>query len=127
MQLDEVLHDLEWSISDGAAFEQRLFDEFLALESANVHSIIQSEEQVNELSSSLDQSISSLASMDQWFAYYNSQLRLLRQNSQQIEFKNNRIQIQTQNQKLLLETVEALLVRSSIWMLRPCGVLTGLH
>ncbi|TPX63540.1 hypothetical protein SpCBS45565_g06534 [Spizellomyces sp. 'palustris'] len=110
LDMDEVLNDFNWEASgDAAALEARLISELHALEAANVHAIISSEEQANKVVSQLDHAIWELDQIDEWISRYTHLLDSMGQDVHQIEVRHKGMQIASHNQKLLLAEVEAVL------------------
>ncbi|KAJ3159822.1 Exocyst complex component 1 [Geranomyces michiganensis] len=110
VNLDEVLETFNWHVSgDAAALEARLLTELHALEAANVHAIISSEEQANMVVNQLDQAILHLDQIDEWISHYTQLLDSMGQDVHQIEVRHKGMQIVSANQKLLLTEVEAIL------------------
>ncbi|KAJ3151312.1 Exocyst complex component 1 [Geranomyces variabilis] len=110
VNLDEVLETFNWHVSgDATALEARLLTELQALEAANVHAIISSEEQASIVVNQLDQSILHLDLIDEWISHYTQLLDSMGQDVHQIEVRHKGMQIVSANQKLLLTEVEAIL------------------
>ncbi|KAJ3047464.1 hypothetical protein HK097_011510, partial [Rhizophlyctis rosea] len=110
INLDEVLQDFNWQAGGNAAdLEARLTKELQALEAANVHAIIQSEEQANIVVEELENAILQLDQIDEWLVHYTHLLDSMGQDVHQIEVRNKGMQIASANQKLLLEEVDKLL------------------
>ncbi|TPX59726.1 hypothetical protein PhCBS80983_g02258 [Powellomyces hirtus] len=110
VNLDEVLTDFHWHASgDAAALEAKLLTELQALEAANVHAIISSEEQANLVVNQLDHAILQLDQIDEWISHYTQLLDSMGQDVHQIEVRHKGMQIASANQKTLLAEVEAIL------------------
>ncbi|KAJ3295740.1 Exocyst complex component 1 [Borealophlyctis nickersoniae] len=110
VNLDEVLSDFNWHASgDAADLEARLLTELQALEAANVHAIIQSEDQANLVVEQLEGAILQLDQIDEWLGHYTHLLDSMGQDVHQIEIQTKGMQIASANQKLLLQEVQKLL------------------
>ncbi|KAI9015084.1 exocyst complex component Sec3-domain-containing protein [Gaertneriomyces semiglobifer] len=110
VDLDEVLNDFNWQASrDAAALEARLLEELQALEVANVHAIISSEEHANNVVGQLDKALSQLGEIEEWISHYTRMLDAMGQDVHQIEISHKGMQITSENQKLLLKEVETVL------------------
>ncbi|KAI8826808.1 exocyst complex component Sec3-domain-containing protein [Fimicolochytrium jonesii] len=110
IDLGEVLNDFDWEASgDAAALETRLVTELQALEAANVHAIIGSEEQANLVVDQLDHAILQLDQIDEWISHYTQLLDSMGQDVHQIEIRHKGMQIAAANQKALLKEVESIL------------------
>lgn len=115
MNVEELLQDFDWQGSGNAdKLEERLLDELGALEAANIHSIIESDERVNTVISQLEKAIAELDSMDSMLTIYAAELSSMGDDISHIEGQNRGLQVQTANQKALLYEVERLLQTISI-------------
>ena len=71
VNIHEVLSDYDWKVSsEAAALEGRLYDELLALDAANIHALIQSEDQANAVITQVDRTIIELDEIDKWLTEY---------------------------------------------------------
>ncbi|TPX31547.1 hypothetical protein SmJEL517_g05166 [Synchytrium microbalum] len=112
INLDEVLSDFDWNVGgDAAALEARLYNELLALEAANVHAIIGSEDQASAVVVQIDKTLQELSNIEQWLAHYTGRLNSMGQDVHQIEMKNKGMQVVAANQKGLVTEMEKLLAR----------------
>ncbi|KAI8811526.1 exocyst complex component Sec3-domain-containing protein [Cladochytrium replicatum] len=110
IDLEEVLSGFNWEAGgDAADLELRLNAELQALEAANVHAIIQSEEQANVVIENIEKALTELEVLEDWLAHYTNLLDRMGQDVHQIEAKNNAMQIASVNQKLLMAELEKLL------------------
>ncbi|KAI8903121.1 exocyst complex component Sec3-domain-containing protein [Gorgonomyces haynaldii] len=110
IDLDLMLNDFNWQASgDAAALEERLITELQALEAANVHDIIQSEERANAIVEQIEKSLQDLGTIEQWLLKYTKLLQAMGQDVHQIEAQNKGMQVVTNNQKQLLLEIETLL------------------
>ena len=78
IDLDAMLHDFNWQASgDAAALEHRLISELSALEAANVHDIIQSEERANQVVEQINVSLNELNHIEEWLLKYTRLLQVI--------------------------------------------------
>ncbi|KAJ3120611.1 hypothetical protein HK098_004457 [Nowakowskiella sp. JEL0407] len=104
INLSEVLDGFNWNIGGNAAdLELRLNAELQALEAANVHAIIQSEEQGNIVVQHIQAALQELEVVDQWIQHYTSHLNRMGQDVHQIESRNNSMQVTSMNQRSSLQ------------------------
>lgn len=78
IDLDIMLNDFNWKASgDASALEARLISELQALEKANVHDIIQSEERANSVVQQIQYSLKELTHIDEWLITYTRLLEVI--------------------------------------------------
>ncbi|KAF9150156.1 hypothetical protein BG015_008033 [Linnemannia schmuckeri] len=115
MNLEELLYDMELTNNeDGVALETRLMNELAALETANVYSIIESDDRIKDVMAELDKGIEELDDMDNWLFLYRQELDSMGDDIRQIESQNRGLQVQTSNQASLLRELENLLISITI-------------
>ncbi|CAL1695070.1 unnamed protein product [Somion occarium] len=117
--VEEMLEGYEWTSDDvlvgkavrgtGDQIEARLIDELMALEKANIHSFIESDDRVNIVLKYLDDAISELDTMDSIVASYKIHLNAVSDDIAFIQSQRRGLQVQTQNQRALLGELEQLL------------------
>ncbi|KAI0048330.1 hypothetical protein FA95DRAFT_1490994 [Auriscalpium vulgare] len=117
--VEEMLEGYEWASDDifgrnrskGAVdqIEARLLDELMALDKANVHSFIESDDRVGLVLKFLDEAIVELDSMDGLVSSYKIHLNAVNDDISFIQSQNRGLQVQTQNQRALLSELENLL------------------
>ncbi|THH33432.1 hypothetical protein EUX98_g736 [Antrodiella citrinella] len=117
--VEEMLEGYEWAsenILSGKAvrgtadqIQARLLDELMALEKANIHSFIESDDRVNTVLKYLDDALAELDSMDSIVASYKIHLNVVNDDIVYIQSQNRGLQVQTQNQRALLSELEELL------------------
>ncbi|KAH9937263.1 exocyst complex component Sec3-domain-containing protein [Fomitopsis serialis] len=117
--MEEMLEGYEWATDDimgrrsmtGAAdrMEARLLDELMALDKANIHSFIESDDRVNIVLKFLDDSISELDNMDSVISSYKIHLNAVNEDIGYIQSQNRGLQVQIQNQRALMDELEELL------------------
>ncbi|KAG0167424.1 hypothetical protein DFQ30_006068 [Apophysomyces sp. BC1015] len=119
MNVEELLADFNWKASgNAAALEKRLLGELYALEAANVHAIIQSDERVRSVIEEIDRAVNELDSMESWLLLYSAELNSMGDDIREIESQNRGLQILTGNQHNLISELDNLL--SSISIPRAC-------
>ncbi|RCH95031.1 hypothetical protein CU098_005301 [Rhizopus stolonifer] len=115
MNVEELLTDFNWKASgNAAALEKRLLGELHALEAANVHAIIQSDERVRSIVEHIDKSLEELDSMESWLSLYGAELNSMGDDIREIETQNRALQILNQNQHMLITELDGLLSAISI-------------
>ncbi|KAG0068986.1 hypothetical protein BGZ89_003740 [Linnemannia elongata] len=115
MNLEELLYDMELANNeDGVALETRLMKELASLETANVYSIIESDDRIKDVMAELDKGIEELDDMDNWLFLYRQELDSMGDDIRQIESQNRGLQVQTSNQASLLRELENLLISITI-------------
>ncbi|KAJ3320672.1 hypothetical protein HDV06_005080 [Boothiomyces sp. JEL0866] len=108
VDLDVILSDFNWNAKgDAAALEAKLVSELQALEAANVHDIIQSEEQANKVVCQIDTTLQGLTQIENWLSYYTGLLEKMGNDVHQIEAQNKGMQQTASNQKALLQELES--------------------
>ncbi|KAI9496495.1 exocyst complex component Sec3-domain-containing protein [Zychaea mexicana] len=119
MNVEELLADFNWKTSgNAAALEKRLLGELHALEAANVHAIIQSDERVRSVIDQIDAALHELDSMDSWLLLYSAELNSMGDDIREIESQNRGLQILAQNQHSLVRELDDLL--NAITIPRSC-------
>ncbi|KAI0286899.1 exocyst complex component Sec3-domain-containing protein [Russula aff. rugulosa BPL654] len=117
--VEEMLEGYEWASDDilgrmrgrGAVdqIEARLLDELMALEKANIHSFIETDDRVTLVLKFLDEAINELDNMDGLVSSYKIHLNAVNEDISFIQSQNRGLQVQTQNQRSLLRELEQLL------------------
>jgi hypothetical protein len=75
VDLGSILSDFNW-IGDAAALEATLVSELQALEAANVHDIIQSEERANGVITRVEHALQELQQIEDWLEQYTDLLQV---------------------------------------------------
>ncbi|EIE80531.1 hypothetical protein RO3G_05236 [Rhizopus delemar RA 99-880] len=115
MNVEELLTDFNWKANGNATvLEKRLLGELHALEAANVHAIIQSDERVRSIVDHIDKSLAELDSMESWLSLYAAELNSMGDDIREIEIQNRALQILNTNQLSLITELDALLSAISI-------------
>ena len=108
IDFDSILEDFKWSYgADVAALELSLVTELNALEAANVHALVQSESQANEVASLIDKSMKELSEIEKWLKHYTGQLEKMGHDVHQIEAQNKGMQVVAENERRLIDEIES--------------------
>ncbi|KIK07465.1 hypothetical protein K443DRAFT_673379 [Laccaria amethystina LaAM-08-1] len=117
--VEEMIEGYEWASEDvisrkttkGAVdlIEARLLDELMALEKANIHSFLESDDRIGMVMKFMDDAISELDSMDSLISTYKIHLNAASDDILFIQSQNRGLQVQTQNQRALLGELQNLL------------------
>jgi Skp family chaperone for outer membrane proteins len=117
--VEEMLEGFEWASDDffgkknakGAAdlVEARLLDELIALEKANIHSFVESDDRVALVMNLLEEAITEVDAMDSLISSYKIHLNAVGDDISFIQSQRRGLQVQTQNQRALLSELENLL------------------
>ncbi|KAH7885936.1 exocyst complex component Sec3-domain-containing protein [Phlebopus sp. FC_14] len=119
ISVEEMLEGYDWASDDmfgrksakGAAdlVEARLLDELMALEKANIHSFLESDDRVNIVIKYLDEAIEEIGAIDSLMSSYKIHLNAVGDDISFIQSQRRGLQVQTQNQSGLLSELENLL------------------
>ncbi|PWZ03105.1 hypothetical protein BCV70DRAFT_197338 [Testicularia cyperi] len=120
--VEEMLEGFEWRNAGGRIFggaasgkgtadviEARLLDELSALDSANIHAIIESDDRVALVVQHMEEALSHLDMMDSMIAGFKVQLNARADDISHIESQNRGLQVQTSNQRTLMAEIENLI------------------
>ncbi|KAG7450696.1 uncharacterized protein BT62DRAFT_927969 [Guyanagaster necrorhizus] len=117
--VEEMIEGYEWASEDiigrktarGAAemIEARLLDELMALEKANIHSFLESDDRIGIVLKYMDEAITELDSIGSLIQSYKVHLNAVGDDISYIQSQNRGLQVQTQNQHALLAELENLL------------------
>ncbi|KAG2045028.1 exocyst complex component Sec3-domain-containing protein [Suillus americanus] len=117
--VEEMLEGFEWASDDffgkknakGAAdlVEARLLDELIALEKANIHSFVESDDRVALVMNLLEEAVTEVDAMDSLISSYKIHLNAVGDDISFIQSQRRGLQVQTQNQRTLLSELENLL------------------
>ncbi|KAI1789802.1 exocyst complex component Sec3-domain-containing protein [Ganoderma leucocontextum] len=117
--VEEMLEGYEWASDDilgrraltGTVeqIEARLLDELMALDKANIHSFIESDDRVVTVLKFLDDAINELDNMESVMSSYKIHLNAVSDDIAYIQGQGRGLQVQTQNQRALLDELEELL------------------
>ncbi|KAF8917639.1 exocyst complex component Sec3-domain-containing protein [Mucidula mucida] len=117
--VEEMIEGYEWASEDvfgrktarGAAelIEARLLDELMALEKANIHSFLESDDRIGVVLKFMDEAITELDNMGSLVSSYKIHLNAVGDDISHIQSQNRGLQVQTQNQKSLLAEIENLM------------------
>ncbi|GJE97072.1 exocyst complex component Sec3-domain-containing protein [Phanerochaete sordida] len=121
--VEEMLEGYEWASSDmlGSAgrgsinqIEARLIDELMALDKANIHSFIESDDRVNTVLQYLDDALKELDTLDSVISSYKIHLNAVNEDITFIQSQGSGLQVQTDNQRLLLHELEDMLQTADV-------------
>ncbi|KAG6889916.1 hypothetical protein C0992_003620 [Termitomyces sp. T32_za158] len=117
--VEDMIEGYEWASDDvlmrkssrGAAdlIEARLLDELMALEKANIHSFLESDDRIGIVLKYLDEAVLELDDMDSLVSSYKIHLNTVNDDILYIQSQNRGLQVQTQNQRALLAELRTLL------------------
>ncbi|KQK14130.1 exocyst complex component SEC3A [Brachypodium distachyon] len=112
--MEALLDTYVMGIGEADAFSERLKQELVALEAANVYQLLESEPLIEEVLQGLDAASATVDDMDEWLRIFNLKLRHMREDISSIESRNNGLEMQSVNNKGLVEELEKLLERLRI-------------
>ncbi|KAI9254224.1 exocyst complex component Sec3-domain-containing protein [Sporodiniella umbellata] len=115
MNVEELLTDFNWKATGNASvLEGGLLKELHALEDANVHAIIESDDRAKSIVGHIDKSLAELDSMESWLSLYAAELNSMGDDIREIEIQNRALQILNSNQLSLISELDRLLNAISI-------------
>ncbi|WWC85953.1 uncharacterized protein L201_000823 [Kwoniella dendrophila CBS 6074] len=91
------------------AIEGRLLDELAALDSANIHAFLESDDRIAQVLGHIDEALLELDDIDLQITGYKMQLNAVSDDISFIESQNRGLQVQTSNQQALLDELRQLL------------------
>lgn len=112
--MEALLDTYVMGIGEADAFSERLKQELVALEAANVYQLLESEPLIEEVLQGLDTASAAVDDMDEWLRIFNLKLRHMREDISSIESRNNGLEMQSVNNNGLVEELEKLLERLRI-------------
>uniref|UniRef100_A0A8R7Q2P5 Exocyst complex component Sec3 PIP2-binding N-terminal domain-containing protein n=1 Tax=Triticum urartu TaxID=4572 RepID=A0A8R7Q2P5_TRIUA len=112
--MEALLDTYVMGIGEADAFSERLKQELVALEAANVYQLLESEPLIEEVLQGIDAASATIDDMDEWLRIFNLKLRHMREDISSIESRNNGLEMQSVNNKGLVEELEKLLERLRI-------------
>ncbi|GJM95890.1 hypothetical protein PR202_ga12676 [Eleusine coracana subsp. coracana] len=112
--MEALLDTYVMGIGEADAFSERLKQELVALEAANVYQLLESEPLIEEVLQGLDAASATVDDMDEWLRIFNLKLRHMREDIASIESRNNGLEMQSVNNKGLMEELDKLLERLRI-------------
>ncbi|WVQ93808.1 hypothetical protein IAU59_000886 [Kwoniella sp. CBS 9459] len=124
--VEELLEGFDWtagtsanglsSLGEGSkkksgadAIESRLLDELGALDSANIHAFLESDDRIAQVLGHIDEALLELDDIDLQITGYKMQLNAVSDDISFIESQNRGLQVQTSNQQALLNELRQLL------------------
>ncbi|KAJ3238126.1 hypothetical protein HDU77_011556, partial [Chytriomyces hyalinus] len=113
--MDELLGGFNWQVNgDAADLERKLESELQALEAANVHEIIEGEEQADQVIADIDNTLHELETIDKWLLHYTTLLDKMGQDVHSVEVRNKALQVTSTNQKLLLQEIDSIVSKMKL-------------
>ncbi|OAY78855.1 Exocyst complex component SEC3A [Ananas comosus] len=113
-EMEALLGTYVMGIGEAEAFSERMKRELLALEAANVHSLLENEPLMEEVLQGLEAASACVDDMDEWLRIFNVKLRHMREDIASIESRNNKLEMQSVSNKALIEELDKLLERLRI-------------
>nr|XP_019014642.1 exocyst protein [Kwoniella pini CBS 10737]OCF53423.1 exocyst protein [Kwoniella pini CBS 10737] len=121
--VEEMLEGFDWTAGLNApngvvgerkkggadAIEGRLLDELAALDSANIHAFLESDDRIAQVLGHIDEALLELDDIDLQITGYKMQLNAVSDDISFIESQNRGLQVQTSNQQALLNELRQLL------------------
>ncbi|XP_033111191.1 exocyst complex component 1-like isoform X2 [Anneissia japonica] len=106
--LKKMMNECDFAIGNAEAFMERLSNDLSVLDGDNIHSIIESQQEVARLMNLLDDSLRVVNKLETKLNDYDEMLEGVRAHMDVMEQKDSSIQVQNQNQQKLLTELEAL-------------------
>lgn len=103
--------EVENTINNAEAFTEKLSRDLATMDTSNIHDIMASEQQVNDLMQTLQLAIDEAFRMESRIVYYESLLKNVRDIVQKVEKKEAIVQTYKDNNKRLLSELEDLVVK----------------
>ncbi|KAG0604793.1 hypothetical protein M758_9G008200 [Ceratodon purpureus] len=100
--MDALLGMYVMGIDEADVFSERLKKELTALDTANVHAILENAPLVDEVTEQLDTAMGNIEDMEEWLGTINVKLRYMREDIASIESRNNSLETQARNSTSLL-------------------------
>ncbi|KAL6660621.1 hypothetical protein ACP70R_001656 [Stipagrostis hirtigluma subsp. patula] len=107
--IEALLGNYVMAIGEAEAFSERMKRELVALESANVYALMETESVVEEVLQGLEIASICVEDMDEWLGIFNIKLRHMREDIQSIEWRNNRLELQSVSNVALIDELDKLL------------------
>ncbi|CAG9460301.1 unnamed protein product [Pedinophyceae sp. YPF-701] len=107
--LEELMGVFDMGVSSLGTFRQRLQQELVALEAANVHATLEGGDLASRVAHTIQVSEGSLEDLEQWLGIFNVKLKHMQGDVSTIEAWNNLLETQSQNHRKLLERISELL------------------
>ncbi|TKW00418.1 hypothetical protein SEVIR_8G107200v4 [Setaria viridis] len=107
--IEALLGNYVMAIGEAEAFSERMKRELVALESANVYALMETESVVEEVLQGLEIASICVEDMDEWLGIFNIKLRHMREDIQSIEWRNNRLELQSDSNVALIDELDKLL------------------
>lgn len=108
--IDEAIRDFKWTAHAGVdSLAARLQDELAMLESSNIHTMVESDERMDDLMAKLDRGILQCDDMANLLTIYEFELGTVSDHIKHIESQSQGLQVETANQKSLVEEISRVL------------------
>ncbi|XP_071489037.1 exocyst complex component 1-like [Diadema antillarum] len=107
--LERMMDECEFAIGNAEAFIERLANDLSVLDGANIHSIIESQQEVARLMFLLDDSLREVNKVESSLDEYDKMLEGVRVHMEIMEQKDSMIQIQSHSHSQLQEALETLM------------------
>ncbi|XP_062182580.1 exocyst complex component SEC3A-like isoform X1 [Phragmites australis] len=107
--IEALLGNYVMAIGEAEAFSERMKRELVALESANVYALMETESVVEEVLQGLEIASICVEDMDEWLGIFNIKLRHMREDIQSIEWRNNRLELQSVSNVALIDELDKML------------------
>lgn len=104
----------ENAIQDAVVFMENLSEELSQLDQSNIHSLMGSEEQIEQLMEHLEGAVVEVDKIDMQLSVYDELLAGVRETMQKLSFQYSHILRQNTNLKALCDEVNELIVSSSL-------------
>ncbi|XP_052136552.1 exocyst complex component SEC3A-like isoform X1 [Oryza glaberrima] len=98
------------AIGEAEAFSERMKRELVALESANVYALMETETVIEEVLEGLEIASICVEDFDEWLGIFNVKLRHMREDIQSIEWRNNKLELQSDSNVALIDELDKMLV-----------------
>ena len=122
--VEEMLEGFDWTAGVGQpssqmdegrkkgsadVIESRLLDELAALDQANIHAFLESDDRIAQVLGHIDEALLELDDIDMQITGYRMQLNAVSEDISYVESQNRGLQVQTSNQQALLDELRQLL------------------
>ncbi|XP_071786671.1 exocyst complex component 1-like isoform X1 [Asterias amurensis] len=109
--LERMMAECEFAIGNAEAFVEQLANDLSVLDGANIHSIIESQQEVARLMHVLDESLLEVNKLESNLDEYDRMLEGVRVHMEIMEQKDSMIQIQSQNHSKLIDQLRTIISR----------------
>lgn len=109
--VEDILNDYDWGLNDTDLHTESLAQKLEAAESANIHAILQSEAEVENLLEGIDQALDMLGCVEECVTVYDREIQLVRQEAQEVTDLERNAEIHSGNQELLFLEVQSVVAQ----------------